>query len=70
MTEDESRARPMDEQEVADAITEYMKQHPAIREALEVFQVSQESYQASIKALQRRPVHSSNSANETALLRS
>jgi len=63
----ETSSNVIGDKELAEAVDRLLEHHPGIREALELFKVSQESYEESIKAMQTRPVYSSASANETAL---
>jgi hypothetical protein len=69
MDSDEHRVEAGDV-ELTKLANRFLDEHPQVRKALEVFQVSQQSYEAGLRALQNKRVYSSNSANETALKRS
>ncbi len=67
MSEPNSRADQVGDEEVTKSIDEYLADHPEIQEALDVFQVSRESYEAAVRALQNRPIYSTSSTNEMVL---
>lgn len=65
MTNAEATGKPLSNEELAEAIERFKRTHPALADAMRIFDLSNEHYQAALAALYGPCISWSSSTNDT-----